>query len=99
MKTTKGKPLVELIPPAFLLEMGYVMADGNANGHKEDDWKTAPSSKPYLGASLRHILRYLDGDFIDRQSGCSHLAHAADDLAIAFALDGVAIYSKKENGQ
>ena len=43
----------------------------------------------YLGAALRHIYKYLDGNKIDNESGCSHLAHAMISLMLAYELENI----------
>ncbi len=67
---------MDLIPPAPLLELGRVYAFGS---EKYADWNYA---KGYafslsLGALLRHVMAWADGEDTDPESGRHHLAHAA----------------------
>lgn len=79
-KHDSGKPRMDLIPLSSLHQVANVLEFG-AKKYSENNWQTVPDAeKRYLSATLRHIAEYQDGNHIDRESGISHLAHAACSL-------------------
>lgn len=77
----KKVPL-HLVP---LSAMAYT-AQGLAEGAKKygafNYRDTDVESQVYIGAALRHIMAFSDGEDIDPESGNPHLAHAMASLAI-----------------
>lgn len=84
-KFDQGKPRYSLIEPGFLLELAKVMTIG-AEKYSKDSWKTVPDAKQrYRDALLRHV--YAE-ERVDKESGLSHLAHAAANIMFLFYLEG-----------
>lgn len=74
---------VQQIPPAALVYLALGFREG-ARKYGAFNWrKTKVESMTYVGAALRHIMAYLDGEYIDPESGNPHLAHAMCCMAIA----------------
>ena len=75
-KADTAKPRLELIEPAFIMELGAVLTFG-AEKYSANNWKnaTAEDIERIKGAMLRHQMAYLDGEKIDPESGLSHLSH------------------------
>lgn len=72
------KPQVSLIDPDFLLDMAKVLEYGDEKYGVRDWAKTEDYSRvSCLDALFRHILAYSMGEINDRESGESHLIHAA----------------------
>jgi hypothetical protein len=72
-----SKPSITLIPPTAMVDMAGVFELGAAK-YGAYNWRDTKVEKlTYLNAALRHILAYVDGEDIDPESGCTHLAHAA----------------------
>lgn len=81
-----GKSRVELIPPQAILGEGYALAHGSAK-YSSRAWRTdGRTPEDALGAAMRHILKHLDGELMDSESGLAHLYHARAQLAIAIDL-------------
>lgn len=83
-KTAFGaaKPSPALIPGAALIEMAGVFGLG-ARKYGSFNWRTTRvEAMTYANAALRHIYSWIDGETIDPESGCSHLAHAMASLGI-----------------
>jgi hypothetical protein len=76
MKFDAEKSRVELIQPEFILGIGEILGFG-AKKYKKNNWMNASEEDldRYLGAALRHILAYMNGEKIDPESGKSHLYH------------------------
>jgi hypothetical protein len=67
----------ELIPLYVLDDVADVLTQG-ALKYGADNWKILDNAKErYMGALLRHLSAYQKGDKVDKDSGKSHLAHAA----------------------
>lgn len=77
----KKVPL-HLVPPVAIAYMGMALKDG-AKKYGPYNWRTTNVEvMTYLGAALRHIGAYIDGEDTDPESGNPHLAHALASLAI-----------------
>lgn len=77
-----AKPPISLIPGPALVLMAEAFADG-ARKYGPANWRIDPvTTSTYVNAAFRHILAYYDGETNASDSGCHHLAHAADCLAI-----------------
>jgi len=79
MKKNEGKPKLSLIYKSFMDEIAKVREYGVEKYGNKEDWRTTDSELHY-DACLRHIFAYIDGEEIDKESGLSHLAHAACNL-------------------
>lgn len=86
IKHDKGKPLVSLVEPDFILGLAEVMSQG-AKEYGRDNWKECEEPHRYLDALLRHTLSYWKGDKIDDKSGKSHLFHIAFNAMALHYLD------------
>lgn len=72
-----GKPRWELIPLDAVEEIVKVYTMG-AEKYAPNAWKDIPDAYDrYKAALLRHITAYDKGERFDKESGLSHLAHAA----------------------
>ena len=78
-KERKGKPPLELLPPGPLEDMASVLGYGAAKYHA-NSWRPGLPWTQLIGAALRHIFRWLEGEDKDPESGFPHLAHAATNL-------------------
>lgn len=71
------KPRWELLPLDAIEEIVKVYTMG-AEKYADDAWKTIPDAhRRYLAALFRHVAAYERGERLDKESGLSHLAHAA----------------------
>lgn len=75
VKDNVNKPRVDLIPSAPLFEAGKVLAFG-ARKYKPHNWRLGLSWLETYGSLQRHLLAWLDGEELDRESGYTHIAHA-----------------------
>ncbi len=78
-KKDKGKVMVELVDPQFIIDIGKVLTFG-AVKYEVENWRKGLPWKRTLGAVLRHILAWARGEDNDPESGLSHLSHAACNL-------------------
>ena len=78
-----GKPGVDQIPPAFLIELGRVYTFG-ARKYARDNWKLGTYWHEFYGSALRHLLAWWSGEDDDPESGINHLIHAAWNCAALF---------------
>lgn len=88
-KNVEGKPDLTLLPTKIIYQILQVRMYGNAKYPKggKDNWKNVPSIE-FRKALYRHILKDLAGETIDPESGLSHLAHAATNIAFIMELEG-----------
>jgi len=73
-----GKPELSYLLdfPKAVVSLARVCEYG-ANKYARDNWKKG--GKPdaeYVDAALRHLLKYWNGERVDKESGCLHVAHA-----------------------
>jgi hypothetical protein len=85
-KDDAGKPRFDLMPPAAERKIAEVLAYG-ARKYAPENWrKVANPEARYLAAALRHINAWRNGERRDKESGLSHLAHAATSLMFVMEL-------------
>lgn len=78
-KFDSGKAPVELVPPEFIEEIALVLGHG-AKKYGRDDWRKGLPWTRIYGSTMRHLLLWARGEDLDRESGMSHLAHAATNV-------------------
>jgi hypothetical protein len=71
------KPPLSCIPCGPLFEIGAAMLDGSCKYGRHNYRSIGVRSSVYYDAMLRHIMRWWEGEEVDKDSGCQHLAHAA----------------------
>lgn len=71
----EGKVQLELLPTVALREEAQVLQHG-AEKYGMRNWRIDHiSALTYVGAIMRHLLAWADGEDIDPDSGLSHLSH------------------------
>lgn len=86
LKFDSKKLRYDLIPPEFLKEIAKVYTYG-ANKYKEGNWqKVDDPHKAYVGAAMRHLEAFRQGEMNDPESTLMHLAHAATNLSFLISL-------------
>lgn len=84
IKHDEGKPRMELLPTAPLVEIAKVLSFG-AEKYSPHNWRGGFDYSRLVGATLRHLTAWNDGEDKDEESGISHLAHAG--CCILFLLE------------
>lgn len=84
IKHDDGKPRMELLSWVALREMARVLSFG-ANKYSDHNWRAGFKWTRLVGAALRHIHKWNDGEDLDEETKLSHLAHAA--VEIMFLLE------------
>lgn len=81
-KDSKGKSKLHLIPSEAL----YTMCDAYEFGeikYNRFGFRDQPIEYTKLtDAAIRHILKFLNGDYLDSESGKSHIGHAMANLGM-----------------
>lgn len=76
------KPSLHLVPPAALLYLALALRNG-AEKYGLYNWRDkAVETMTYVGATLRHLEAWVDGEDLADDTGLPHLAHAMASLAI-----------------
>lgn len=76
VKYDQGKLRYDLMPQKVLEQVVDVLTYG-ANKYSPDNWKNCPEpDKRYYSALMRHVEKHRSGEFLDKESGKPHLAHA-----------------------
>lgn len=83
-----GKPRVDQLPPAALLEIAAVMGYG---AEKYGEWNWAEHATKWkwgqlIGSMLRHIFYWMMREDIDPESGLNHMAHAGANIMMLLDL-------------
>jgi len=80
-KADAGKPKLTLVPPQIIRDIAVIREYGNKKYGDPENWKTVEKQR-YQDAAYRHWLAYLeDNKGVDSESGLTHLAHLACNLA------------------
>jgi len=81
-----GKPRMDLLPPEFLLGTADILGFG-ADKYGARNWEAGMRwGRPYA-ALQRHMLAWWAGEDTDKETGQSHLNHAACCLAFLIAYE------------
>lgn len=75
LKYDGEKSRVELLPSAPLVMIGDVLTFG-ARKYADHNWRGGFDYSRLIGANLRHLLAFNDGEDLDPESDLSHMAHA-----------------------
>ncbi len=84
-KFDKGKPRMDLLPFEAIEEVAKVLSLG-AEKYSPWNWYNGFDYGRLLGASLRHISAFQQGQDKDPETDLSHLAHAACNLLFLITL-------------
>jgi hypothetical protein len=86
VKFDQGKARWDLFPFSAAEKIVDVLAYG-AKKYGANNWKRVPQAESrYFAACLRHLTSWIEGGRYDRESGLSHIAHAA--CSMLFILHG-----------
>lgn len=81
VKRDKGKLQLTLVPREIIRDIARVRMYGVEKYTDPDNWRKVEVER-YRDALMRHMLDYLDDpDGVDAESGLSHLAHIACNVA------------------
>lgn len=95
-KADVGKPDIYLVPPELFEAVAIIRMYGNEKYHDPDNWQTVEIDR-YYSAAMRHLLAWRKGEDRDKESGYSHLWHAACNLAFMIALEDKEIEEAEES--
>jgi hypothetical protein len=76
IKHDSGKQRWDLLSWRGVSEVVDVLTHG-AEKYGENNWQQIANPRNrYFAAAQRHLIAYWEGEKRDKESGCSHLAHA-----------------------
>jgi hypothetical protein len=75
IKYDSGKPPMELLSSEALTQIAKVMGKG-AEKYGAQNWRNGLEWSRVIGAALRHLTSFNNGEDLDPETGLSHLAHA-----------------------
>jgi hypothetical protein len=79
-KFDAGKVMWDLLPWSVVADVVRVLMYG-AKKYTVDGWKKVPDARArYFAATIRHLTAWWEGERVDRESGLTHLSHAACNL-------------------
>lgn len=81
-KYDDSKPSLALIPRVAIEAEGHAFGYG-ASKYGQWNYREGIEITRLVGAALRHIYAFLDGEDLDPESGYPHLGHARAGLAMA----------------
>lgn len=84
VKHDDGKPRMDLLPFDSLEEVAKVLSYG-AQKYGAHNWRKGFDYSRLVGATLRHLSAWQSGQDTDKETGLSHLAHAAASLLFIIA--------------
>ena len=95
-KFDQEKPMLYLLPPKSLIEIGRVLTHG-AEKYGPENWRKVDDlQNRYTSAALRHIVAHMEGEKYDEETYLSHLAHAM--CCLLFKLEDELIEESEEAG-
>ncbi len=84
-KNDEGKIRVDLVHPAFIVEIARVMEHGAAK-YGEWNWCKGFKWTRLYASTLRHLFAWFSNEDIDPDSGLTHLAHAAANIMMLMGI-------------
>ena len=85
-KYDTGKNRLELIPPEFIEGVAHVLTFG-ANKYGDFNWTKGLKYSRIIGALMRHLLAFIKGERLDKESGLPHLWHVGCNLAFLITFE------------
>jgi len=73
-KYDQGKTRLELLDPYAIEQLGRVLTFG-AGKYGARNWMKGIAYTRLIGAALRHLFAFVNGEDTDKESGLPHLAH------------------------
>ena len=93
-KFDQEKPMLYLLPPKSLIEIGKVLTHG-AEKYGPENWRKVDDlQNRYTSAALRHIVAHMECEKYDYETDLSHLAHAM--CCLLFKLEDELIEESEE---
>lgn len=87
IKADAGKLRLSLVPRQIIYDIAKVREYGVSKYGDNESWKRVEIQR-YRDAAYRHFMLYLDEpDGVDEESGLSHLAHLACNIAFLCELE------------
>lgn len=86
VKFDSDKLPLELLPVSALKEVARVLQHG-AKKYGRNNWRQGISDSRLMGAALRHLFSYIEGEELDPETKCNHLAHAACEILFMLEFD------------
>jgi hypothetical protein len=80
LKFDNDKPRLELIPSSLFDAVGEILTMG-AKKYADNNWRKGLKYTRVLGALMRHLNAWREGDSIDKESQKSHMWHVACNVA------------------
>jgi hypothetical protein len=74
LKFDAGKPPMNLLSREALTQIAKVLEFGSRK-YEAHNWRKGMSWSRLLGAAMRHLTAFNDGEDVDPETGLSHLAH------------------------
>lgn len=79
-----GKPEVSQLDPRFILELSNMMTK-SAKKYGKYNWALGQEFHTPFDSCMRHLLKFMEGENVDEESGLNHLIHAAANLMIMYS--------------
>lgn len=81
-KYGKAKPPLHLILTTAMLHAAQAQKEGDEK-YGRANWRDQPvSASTYVGAALRHLFKWWNGEDTDPSSGANHLGHVMTNMSI-----------------
>ena len=74
LRHNTGKLPVDLVPPSAIFGMAKVLEAG-AKKYEARNWERGMKWTTVYASLMRHLLKWMNGEDVDPESGCSHMEH------------------------
>ena len=81
LRYNQGKPEMSQLDPEFLLELADMMTEA-AKKYGKHNWKLGQAYSTPYDSCMRHLLAFMSGEDMDKESGKSHILHSVANLMI-----------------
>lgn len=89
IKSDAGKPKLTLVPRQIIFDIAKIREYGVNKYGSSENWRAVDIQR-YRDAAFRHFMKYLDDPKgVDEESGLTHLAHLACNVAFLCELEKV----------
>jgi len=80
LRKNGGKLRTDLIPMSSLRSLSRVLGKG-AEKYDDNNWRRGMKWSTVQGCLFRHLMKWIDGEDIDDESGLNHMDHVMANVA------------------
>jgi len=94
LRKNDGKLRMDLVPMSSLRALARVLGKG-CDKYEDNNWRRGMKWSIVQASLLRHLMLWIDGEDIDKESGLNHMDHVAAN--VAFLLEYIEVFPQGDD--